>query len=323
MILIELLDDTGQLLARRPVDAVPCTIGTARDNTMVLDGDDIAPYHARLDGNADGTLSVTALGVHPGLHRPGAPERQPSLLLTLTAPVAIGTGLLRLVDAAAAPVAQLPSAAPAVAFAPTGWRAWVAQRRVQYTAAVAGFLAAAAYGWFTLPSEDRGLTAVVLGVALLMVVAIWAGFWALVDRTRHGVRRFGSHFVVATLGTVASLAASEVVAWQQFLSPSSRLLAALFVAFSTFVGGAALYAQFRVMGPGHKEKHLRWAVGVTAGLFLVGLLAGRVDNDWSSEITFAGILKPWPAAMTPAVGAERYSEALVKLEKDLDAEGDD
>lgn len=325
MIVIELLDHSGQLLARRPADAVPCTIGSARDNTLVLDGDDVAPYHARIDANPDGTLSVTALGIHPGLHRPGAPERQPSLLLTLTAPVAIGAGLLRLVDAAAQAAQPARGALPAEAGTmapapPAGWRAWVAQRRVQYAAAMATFVPAAAYGWFTLPTNDRGTTAFSFGVVVMLAVLIWAGFWYALDRSRHGIRRFGSHFVVAAFGTLASLAASEAVAWQEFLLPGSTILAAALVAFTTVVGGLALYAQLRVMGPERKEQHLRWAVGLMAGLVLLGIGADRLDDKWNSEATFTGIIKPWPASMVPTLGAERYGETLTKLEKELDAE---
>ena len=317
MIVIELVDGTGQLLARRPVDAVPCTIGSARDNTIVVEGEEIAPYHARIDANLDGSLSVTVLGVHPGLQRPGAPERQPSLLLTLTAPVGIGQGVLRLVDAAAAPAKEAVDLAPAP---PVGWRAWIAQRPVQYAVAFTGFLAAAGYSWLTVPTDDRGTTAAVLGVSFLLVVVTWAGFWAIVDRMRHGARRFGSHFVVAGIGFVVSLLASELVSWQQFFSPASTVVAGLLLLFSTAVGGLALYAQFRVMGPGNREKHLRWAAGITAGLLLLSLLVGRLDDDWSNEVTFTGVLKPWPASLTPARGAERYGESLSKLEKALESD---
>jgi hypothetical protein len=313
---MELVDGTGQLLARRPIDAVPCTIGSARDNTIVVDGEDVAPYHARIDANPDGSLSITALGVHPGLQRPGAPERQPSLLLTLTAPVGIGKGILRLVDAAAAPVPD----AMAPAAPPTGWRARIAQRPLQCGVAIVGFLAAAAYSWFTVPTDDRGMTAVVLGGSFLLVVAIWAGFWALVDRMRHGARRFGSHFTVAGIGTIVSLLASELVSWQQFLSPSSTAVAGLLLFITTTVGGLALYAQFRVMGPRNREKHLRWAAGLTAGLLLLSLLVGRLDTDWSNRVTFTGVLKPWPVSLTPAWSAERYGESLGKLEKALESD---
>lgn len=317
MIVIELVDGTGQLLARRPADAVPCTIGSARDNTIVVDGEDVEPYHARIDSNPDGSLSATALGVHPGLQRPGAPERQPSLLLTLTAPVAVGKGILRLVDAAAVSV---PDAVAPVPAPPTGWRARIAERPLQYGVAVVGFLAAAAYSWLTVPTDDRGMTAGVLGVSFLLVVGIWAGFWALVDRLRHGARRFGPHFVVAGIGTIVSLLASELVSWQQFLWPSSSVVAGLMLLVTTMVGGIALYAQFRVMGPGHREKHLRWAAGITAGFLLVSLFAGRLDTDWSNKVTFTGVLKPWPASLTPAWTAERYGESLGKLEKALESD---
>jgi hypothetical protein len=125
---------------------------------------------------------------------------------------------------------------------------------------------------------------------------------------------------VAGIGTIVSLLASELVSWQQFLSPSSTVVAGLLLFITTAVGGLALYAQFRVMGPGHREKHLRWAAGITAGLLLLSLLVGRLDTDWSNKVTFTGVLKPWPASLTPARTADRYGESLGKLEKALESD---
>ncbi len=321
---IELTDANGHVLARRPQDAVPCTIGSARDNTMVVDGDDILPYHARIDANQDGTLSVTALGAHPGLHRPGAPERQPTLLLTATASVAIGPAMLRLVSSemATAPAAIAPAAAPDVV-APAGWRAWAARKDVQWGMALFLVLAGAAVSWYSVPAKNRELTAFFVGLFILFLVASWAGFFALIGRLRHGNAKFGQHFVVATVMTVVSLLVSEAASWQQFLRPGARVMAGLMLILTSVTVGVALFAQLRVFGTGHREKHLRIAAGVTAVMLILTVAATRYTDEWSSTLDFSAVLKPWPVAWTPARGVDSYGESLSKLEQELEKDGAD
>ena len=112
---IELVDATGSVVARRTVLGVPCTIGSAVDNTLVVEDPDVAPYHARIDREADGSLTVTVLGGSSGLHRPGAPERAMSLALTPSAAVAMGGSIIRLVNEATreVPASARPRGAPA------------------------------------------------------------------------------------------------------------------------------------------------------------------------------------------------------------------
>ncbi len=87
---IEVVDASGRVVARRAAEGVPCTVGSALDNTLLIEGPEVAPYHARIDREADGRLTVTVLGQSSGLQRPGAPERAMSLALTPSAPVAVG-----------------------------------------------------------------------------------------------------------------------------------------------------------------------------------------------------------------------------------------
>ena len=113
---IEVVDATGRVVARRTVLGVPCTIGSAVDNTLVVEDPDVAPYHARIDREADGSLTVTVLGGSSGLHRPGAPERAMSLALTPSASVAMGGSVIRLVNEATREVPVSARPADAAAF---------------------------------------------------------------------------------------------------------------------------------------------------------------------------------------------------------------
>jgi hypothetical protein len=320
---IELTDALGNVLARRPEDAVPCTIGSARDNTIVVDGDEILPYHARIDANQDGTLSVTALGAHPGLHRPGAPERQPTLLLTATAPVAIGQAMLRLVSTEMVMAPAAAVAAPEEEGPPTGWRAWAARKDVQWGSALFLVLAGMAVSWYTVPVKNRELTAFFVGLFVLFAVALWAAFFALIGRLRHGKAKFGQHLVVATVMTVVSLLISELASWQEFLIPAAEVMAGLMLILTSVTVGVTLFAQLRVFSTRNREKHLRIAAGATAVMLILAVAAARYTDDWSSTLDFSAVLKPWPVSWTPARGVETYGESLSKLEKELEKDGAD
>lgn len=317
---IELIDGQGQLLARRPEDAVPCMIGSARDNAIVVDGEGILPYHARIDANQDGTLSVTALGEHPGLHRPGAPERQPTLLLTLSAPVAIGTATLRLASTATA--SGLATAPPATGDREpetvSGWRALIARRRVQWCMAALLVAGGATVAWFSLAQRNREVTSLSVGLFLLAMVALWAGIFALIGRLKHGHAKFGQHFVVAGAMTILSLLVSELSSWQEFLAPSAQVMGGLMILLTSITAGFALFAQLRVYGKEHRERHLRIAAVATATLLLFAAAATRYDKDWSNLVEFSAVLKPWPASWTPARGLDALGGGMERVEKELE-----
>ena len=44
---IEVVDALGRVVALRTAVGVPCTIGSAADNTLVVEDSEVAPYHAR------------------------------------------------------------------------------------------------------------------------------------------------------------------------------------------------------------------------------------------------------------------------------------
>ena len=215
---IEVVDGLGRVVARRTAVGVPCTIGSAADNTLVVEDSEVAPYHARIDREADGSLTVTVLGGSSGLHRPGAPERAMALALSPSAAVAMGGSIIRLVDEASRDV---PVSAPTVEPPPSGWRAFVARRPVQWASVAVLTVMGAAIGYFTLPGSERAVNALVVAAVLMVSECAWVGMWALTGRIRHGTARFGKHFVVATAITVLGWMLGEMESWQKFLVPGA------------------------------------------------------------------------------------------------------
>jgi hypothetical protein len=311
---IEIVDADGRPVARRAALAVPCSIGSALDNTLVVDVPGVSPYHARIDAEPDGALTVTTLGQAPGLQRPGAPERSITLVLTRSAPVAIGSAVVRLVDEETARPRTVATTPPPA----SAWRRIVSRPQVQWGAAAFLALAGAAVGYFGMPGKDRALNAAVLAAGVVVAEAMWAGLWAVVGRLRHGSARFGQHFVVATAVSVLAWVVGEADSWQAFLLPRAAVLAGVLIVVTSAVWGIAVYVHLRVMNHEHQPKHQRIAlfIGVASAALLFASRDGFSSN-WSSQLEFSSVLKPWPAAWVPAATPAAYTKGLDALEAQL------
>lgn len=317
---IEVVDASGRIIARRSAEGVPCTIGSAYDNNLFVDGPDVAPYHARIDREADGGLTVTVLGQSSGLHRPGAPERAMSLALSASAPVAMAGGVIRLVADVSGDISL-----PATATEPTssGWRAIIARAPVQWGSAALLAVCGAAIGYFTMPGSDRAISAAAVALALLVAECAWVAVWAIAGRIRHGRARFGQHFVVATAIAVIGWGVGEMESWQKFLLPGATAIALALTVLMSLVWVLAVLAHLQVMNPASWNKHLRIAVGFGVALFAIVLGAREYQGQWGSNVEFSSVLKPLRATLVPAKNQEQFSTSLKSLQDALDDDGDE
>jgi hypothetical protein len=316
---IEVVDALGRVVARRTSAGVPCTIGSAADNTLVVEDPGVAPYHARIDREADGSLTVTVLGGSSGLHRPGAPERAMALALTPSAAVAMGGSIIRLVDEASRDV---PVSARTLEPSPSGWRAIIARRTVQWATLAVVLVMGAGIGYFTLPGSERAVNALVVAAVLLVSECAWVGMWALTGRIRHGTARFGQHFVVATAITVLGWIVGEMESWQKFLVPGATSVAVLLTALTALIWVFALLAHLRVMSRANWHKHVRIAGTFGVAVFLLVLAAREYRGQWSNDVEFSSVLKAWPERLVPTKDPDQLTASLKALQDQLDHDGE-
>lgn len=316
---IEVVDRAGRVIARRTAMGVPCTVGTAVDNTLVVEDPEVAPYHARIDREADGSLTVTVLGGSSGLHRPGAPERAMSLALTRSAAVAMGGSVIRIVDDATRDVSV---AAATIEPMPDGWRAFVARRPVQWGSVAVLTVIGAGIGFFTLPGSERAVNALLWAVALLLFECAWVGAWALTGRIRHGRARFGQHFVVATVIALLGLLVGEMESWQQFLVPGATMIAVGLTGLTALIWVVALLGHMQVMNRANWHKHVRIAASFGIAVFILILAAREYRGQWSSDVEFSSVLKAWPERLVPAKNQEQFTTSLKALQDQLDHDGE-
>ena len=319
---IEVVDSEGRIVARRMADAVPCIIGSAHDNALVIEGDDVSAYHARIDREADGRLTMTVLGQSTPIRRPGAPEGSLVLVLSPTAPVALGGWTVRLVSELAVPAPAVVAPAVPAEAVHAGWRTVIARRAVQWGAAALLVGAGAAVGYYTLPGSNRGVNALIVALGLLVAECCWVGFWALVGRLRHGRAKFGQHFVAGTAIAAASWLFGEFDSWQRFLLPQVDGLAVFLLLLSAGLWVVGILVHLRVMTREHWEKHLRLSVIAGMVLFILVLAADRYRGSWNSDIEFSAVLKPLTSKLIPAHSPEQFTSTLTHLQKQLDDDED-
>ena len=189
---IELLARNGSVLERQRFLQTPVRIGRAYDNDLIIDDPYVAPHHAILE-EQQGQLVLGSVDTRNGIV---AKKRSlDQVLMNGQTQVRLGHTRLR-VRRADHPVAdELRDATN------HGWEG--------LTPALAG-LGIAVLGCFSLEwlsgdSASKTIDLISGALVTLLLMAIWVGLWALVNRLFAGSARFGRHLFIASLGLLLFL----------------------------------------------------------------------------------------------------------------------
>jgi hypothetical protein len=311
---LELLDERGEVVGRRPADALPCGIGRAVTNALVSRAGGVEDHHAELVESGKSIL-VLDLGTPAGLRTsPDGPrldraELRPGTVLFL------GSARIRL-TAAPEPVHPRSRGIATIA-------AWADRPSAKRAAPLVLLAAAAGIGWLVSTDDDPFIAGLMVGGAALTLEAVWAGGWSLINRLRYGRARFAQHFTVGVVASAAALVLGEAAGWIEFLNPGGT--AAVLASFVTIalLWWLALRLHLTVMVPdGSRRSHRLTAA---TALLLGGCFAWmpRVEAGGFDAIAeFGTELKPVPRALVPAQDPARFRASLQELKSALLAEGD-
>lgn len=168
--LIELLGRDGQVLRTLDVWQWPLSIGRAMDNDLVIDDPHLAPRHARLAPDADGTLLLQALPTLNGVRMNGRPVDAPRPLPAAGALLLLGGTRLRL---------RLPGESLA-AEVPLPYHA--APRPTPLAAALGLLVLMLGGHWLALDPGAGYEAWLPLLLGLPLALAAWCGIWALMSK---------------------------------------------------------------------------------------------------------------------------------------------
>lgn len=301
-------DRHGAAAGQREITGWPVTVGRDLEAGLVLDDSHIAAMHLSLDGpQADGVAvrvldSVNGVTLDGARHARGAAFIwKPGQHLTVGR-MRLG---LRLAGQAIEAEELLPS---------FPWRA-VAGTMLAF----AGLLAmVVAYSWLTLtePSQLARALPGALGAAVL-IMAVWAGLWALATKLFTGRTHFWTHVRIASISALVVETGAALASLAAFMFSLESL--ARFESLLHLLGVAvAVYFHLKVIAP-HRQRAM---AGLVASVALAGMML-MLGTTWlqskrlSNRLYLSSIFPPsW--RMAPAVPVRQFVEEAGGLRKRLD-----
>lgn len=310
---VEVLDRTGRVRHRVPVETGTVALGRAPDNDVILDDPFVDPHHATLtvDGQGGrlrdlGSLNGSWLGTRRRVEDASLADGQR---------IHLGHSVLRLrsLDAAV----------------PPAWRdatshGWVSGFRRAWMLPVALLAAVAALVFDAWVEETRSLGVGILANQLaypLLGLLLWSGFWAGVNRITSHRANFPVHLGIAALALAALFTASQLVPLLAFALDWHAGAPWLLLLTEILVFALALFAHLQYTAHGRR---LLQAVG--AALAAAVLFGSPALGDWLRRDDFNSLpvlnplLKPPTAKWAMGRDVEAFLEDAQGLRDDLEAQ---
>lgn len=286
---IEVIDRTGRVQSRVRVEQVPFRIGRALDNDLVLDDPHVCAHHAELRG--DGALELVDGGSLNGSFLGSERQRRERIELRGSAELRVGHTHLRFRAADEELAATLPD--------PMAGSRWLGLDRWRWGIAALAGGAAVVIGEHIVGSTQALRLGVVLGAAApaLIVLALWALLWSLVNRVVAHRFHYVGHLAIGCLGVIAGSAVETIAAYLGFafavdedLSRASALTGAVLISI-------VIFGHLRLISTGSGRRLLVPAALVGVGFLALMTLPDAADDRFSSEPKFKTSLKQPAAAL--------------------------
>jgi len=311
---VEVLGRRGDVVQRVRLDRLPAVIGRGYQCDVIVGDPLVDPQHARLSANEAGELALEDLGSVNGLYADGARQRALRVVVSGLTTARIGRTLIRIVPEGAA-------VAPALRDTESGDRLSVLLASPRWSATLLVVLGLLSALWLWLGSYEKSAAAVAGGgvLALAMLTAAWAGFWALIGRANVQRFSFWPHFTLTWLFLGAAGTVSLAASWATFLFPDDGITVVAVVL--GLVLGAGLFARHLALAtllPRRRRNGI--AALATAGLVLVVMVVGRLASDEldGGTVPVSALVKPVPARLMPATDLETFLRSGDDLKKELD-----
>lgn len=316
-LILEVVDPAGGAVRRVRVDALPFHIGRGYDNDLILDDPHVDARHARIEPGDEGAPVVRDLGSVNGLVPAGSEQRTDRFVAEAGAALRLGATLVRFRD----PTEPVPPALPYVPAAPqapppTPWPATVA---AQLAAPGAALVLLATYTWLGTWERSGRNEVVYTALGVGMLVALWAGVWAVASRVAVHRFHFLGHVAVASAVLVGVVLSSALFGWIEFLVPDHP--AANVVGSVTFAALTAALVAAHLGLASRLSSWRRWRAGLVTGgvvLALGGLFTLVEDDTFTDVPEFSGVLKPVPAGWLPTGTVEGFGRMAQELKEEVD-----
>lgn len=308
---IEVLDHRGQVRARHRVDQAPALVGRGYGCDVLLDDPWISPIHLRLFRELDGTLSFEDAGSENGIFTADG-GRVASVRVDPATVYRLGRTLIRVVpaDAPVAPTLATHAAAPSDAGLGRPLVGPVLALIAAATVATSTHVGSAA-------ATDRSEIVGSL-LAVLVLLAGWAGVWAFIGRAVAHRARFLAHLAVASGGVLLFMIIAAVEEYAEFVFPGAEALTGMISGLGLASVTIVLFGHLMFASALPALRAFAISIVVTIGFASLALLASSGDQH-SAMPEFSGLLKPLSTSIIPAQDTTAFFGDLTELKTSIDS----
>jgi hypothetical protein len=317
IVFVELLDRRGNIRGRVKVDSFPATVGRGYANAVIVDDRLVNAEHLRLSLDSEGGMIVEDLNTINGtwLSKPRERIEQYRVPAGGEAVLRIGQTVLRL---RGDDFAVGPASISRPLYGPFG--RYIDSSVIAFLAFIAGFsLYVLAFAQeITKKIIWSDLTS--MSLVLLIIFALWTGFWSFLSRLVVHSFRFMIHLGISSIASIVFLILFTAEEYLEFLfsAPGAARVAG-FAGFAV-IFSLLLYSHLSVMSELSRRKRILSSVLISAGIVSVLLLSDYANRkEFSNELRFSSVIKPIGHKWVRTVPPDKFFGDLYKLKTKIDA----
>lgn len=313
---VEILDRRGNVRERVKVDSFPATVGRGYGNAVIVDDRLVNTEHLRLSVDGEGAIVVEDLNTLNGTWLSKSRERieRHGIPAGGEAVIRIGQTVLRL---RGSDFAVGPAASSRTLFEPFG--RYIENAAIASAVFVTGFSInvfsfAQKISQKVIWSDLTGMSLV-----LLIVFALWTGFWSFLNRLVAHSFRFMTHLGISGIASIVFLMLFTAEEYVEFLLSAPLAPKVVGSIGFTVIFSLLLYAHLSVMSESSGRKRMLASALISAGIVSIVLLTQYAyRKEFSNELRFSSVMKPIGRKWVRTVSSDEFFGDLAKLRAKID-----
>lgn len=314
---VELLDRRGNIRERVKVESFPATVGRGYANAVIVDDRLVNAEHLRLSVDGEDAIVVEDLNTVNGtrLSKSGERIERHRIPAGGEALIRIGQTVLRLrgVDFEVGPTVSFRTLVGP-------FRRYIENVAIASVVFVTGFCITVLAFAQEIYKKVIWYDVTPISLILLVVFALWTGFWSFVNRLVAHSFRFMTHLAISGIASVFFLLLVTAKGYVEFLS-SAPLAAKVFgSAGFVVIFSLLLYSHLSVITESSGRKRILASVLISAGIVgIISLIDYSHRKEFSDELRFSSVIKPIGRNWVRTVPSDEFFGDLEKLRTSIDA----
>jgi pSer/pThr/pTyr-binding forkhead associated (FHA) protein len=314
-LILEIRDRRRGVPEYRALTQLPLTIGRGMSNDVIIDDPYLDAIHARLTLDEHGALMLEDLGSVNGTRANGTRVAGPVPVQAGTE-VRVGRTMLRFHDQDEPMPAALVESPELSLPRPAQWL-MTTRGSLTLVAILCGVVALTT--WLSSSDRENASTIFAAVMAVVVMIAVWAGIWSVVTRGPDRHYHLFSHVTVVSALALVMLLYGQLNEWLKFFLPDVEGVELVYMGIA-LVALAALVAGHLTVAGVLTRRGRWWAGGIVSGLLVLVLaIAGLISEDSFSTVPhFPSELKPVTPALVPTETVSQFVTLMQHAKDEAD-----